>query len=140
MNVIGDITAGTVFSGSTLALMAGAIWKVSAWKTNLETSLKKERTTQEAAAAAQAKLGEERRASDLELRKNEREAVTAALSEIKSTLGNGAPGTVVRTIYCDALHAAVADKLQTLATTFEAKMNEVHEDIRSLHKAVRELN
>ncbi len=68
------------------------------------------------------------RTADREARAKEVEATEKALAEIKATLGNGAPGTVVRTTVCEALHAGV-----------EQMIGAVHEDIRSLHTAVRDL-
>jgi hypothetical protein len=49
-------------------------------------------------------------------------------ASIKATLGNGEPGTVVRLPVCQALHAGIA-----------AQIGAAHEDIRSLHEAVRDL-
>lgn len=68
---------------------------------------------------------EAERTADREARAKEVEATEKALAEIKATLGNGAPGTVVRTNVCEALHAGV-----------ESMIEAVHEDIRSLHEAV----
>ena len=47
------------------------------------------------------------------------------LASIKSTLGNGSPGTVVRTATCEKLHQAVTREIQA-----------VREDVRELREVV----
>jgi hypothetical protein len=58
-----------------------------------------------------------------------KEDTAKAFYEVKATLGNGAPGTVVRTNVCEALHGGVQSNLAL-----------VREDIRSLHDAVNQLH
>jgi hypothetical protein len=53
------------------------------------------------------------------------EAHGATLREIKATLGNGAPGTVVRVPTCERLHGTVRDELAV-----------IRDDIRELRDVV----
>ena len=103
----GEVTVGTVISGATLASLAGFIWRTAVWKTKQDVERKAEAAARELADAA-----------------NE-----GAHNKIMATLGNGAPGTVVRVPTCERLHAVI-----------EREIGVVRDDIRDLREIVQAKN
>ena len=89
MTLVGDITVSSILSGASLLALAGVVWKGGAWTSRVDA---------------------ERRA--------ERESKAKAFADIKQTLGNGAPGTVVRTTMCEALHGENLDAINALNENF----------------------
>ena len=103
MSIGAEVTTGTVISGATLLAFLGGIWRASAWKSQVDAERKAEKEAREASEAA-----------------NE-----TAHHNIMQTLGNGAPGTVVRTALCERMHEAVRSELGV-----------VRDDIRELRRVV----
>lgn len=92
MNLVGEVTLGSLLSGANLLLASGFIWRVAVWKTRLETERK---------AEAKALL-------------QERADVASTLGHITSKLGNGTPGQVVLVPTCERLHAAVQQEISVV--------------------------
>jgi hypothetical protein len=92
-----EVTVNVVMNAATLVVLVGAIWRAAKWTERV----------------------------DIE-RKLEHDTNTKAFDSIKATLGNGAPGTVVRTTVCEALHAAIKSDLTV-----------VRDDIRDLRDVVQ---
>ena len=104
MNLVGDVTVGTVVSGATLLSLAGFIWRTAAWKTKQDEVRKADVAARLLADAANDK----------------------AHAAIIATLGNGAPGTVVRVPTCERLHAVI-----------EREIGVVRDDIREVREIVQ---
>ena len=114
MNLVGEVTLGSLLSGANLLLASGFIWRVAVWKTKLETERK-----------AEAKALVEWKAS-----------TTDALAHITTKLGNGTPGQVVLLPTCERLHGAVEREIATLRDVVNQNGTATREDIRSLHAAL----
>jgi hypothetical protein len=111
-------------------LMLGTVaFKIGGWTSRVDAERSADRAANatgfETAAAAVADLKAD---------------TAAAFSEIKQTLGNGAPGTVVRIPVCQALHEGVRAELAAMKESAKNDSDRVREDVRSLHDAVRELH
>jgi hypothetical protein len=112
-----------------LAALGTVAFKIGGWTSRVDAERGADRAASasgfEASAAAVADLKED---------------TAKAFDEIKKTLGNGAPGTVVRIPVCQALHEGVRTEIAGVKEAARLDSARVREDIRSLHDAVRELH
>jgi hypothetical protein len=112
-----------------LVMLGAVAFKIGGWTSRVDAERIADRAANangfETAAAAVADL---------------KEGTAKAFGEIKQTLGNGAPGTVVRIPVCQALHEGVRAELAAVKESAAKDNAAVREDIRSLHDAVRELH
>ncbi len=112
-----------------LAALGTVAFKIGGWTSRVDTERIADRAASasgfEAAAAAVADL---------------KAGTAKSFAEIKQTLGNGAPGTVVRIPVCQALHEGVRAELTAMKEAAKQDSDRVREDVRSLHDAVRELH
>lgn len=121
ITVDGAVTIGTFFSGGTLLAMAGFLWRVSAYKSTLDTERKAEREARDKAK---------------EVADRERAAVSKALSHITQKLGNGTPGQVVLVPVCEAMHSKVSAEISTVREVVTLQHGATSETLRVMRASV----